>query len=270
MAAAGADAGARGARPPSASNAEAFKSEYPASVHVLPEGEESGGAEWTCAVKPWESWSATGNPRVQEPVGTGCGFVGSILKRFRHGQSIRRRGLVEGRKERRRRERGGGQAPRRTMTASARDLTQTLEDVVLLGTRVEPPKGDVFNLPQEAQPEGTKLRPHRPGWLPSRSSSYGECATCINGAGLGSSRADVGPSPRTHVSPAPTQELDGTSAAWYFIQQWADWSQTQTLTLDYQADAQKTINTPEPDDLAGRRQYWSGRCWSWFRGRIDP
>ena len=36
----------------------AFKKEFPAQVHLLPEGDESGGGEWTCAYREWGRWSS--------------------------------------------------------------------------------------------------------------------------------------------------------------------------------------------------------------------
>ena len=43
---------------PSGSTRTSSRRSFPIAVHVLPEGEESGGTEWTCEVKAWARYSS--------------------------------------------------------------------------------------------------------------------------------------------------------------------------------------------------------------------
>ena len=55
----------------------AFKSKFPQSVHVpCPWGEESGGAEWTCEVKAWSSWSSRATREAKQGGYLAAGYRG--------------------------------------------------------------------------------------------------------------------------------------------------------------------------------------------------
>ena len=212
---------------------EAFKAEHPNQVHVLPEGEDSGGSEWTCAVKQWASWSsratreANKSGSAEDPATLPSGAVSSVSSEQAAAEewwkAVKKDPLV--------REVVGG---RLRAMKSPRALTE--EDLALLGTRVERPRGDVIKLPQEAQPEGITLRPtDRQAAIPFF--DYSQCAGCTEGAKW--SIPAVWDAPRTPSLVCTNAKLwtDKRSVA---MQQWLVWKDGQVL-LDYQADAQAIL-----------------------------
>ena len=205
-------------------DAAAFKAEHPHHVHVLPEGNESGGSEWTCAVKQWASWSARATreanraPEVSESSSPPSPAAASSDSAQEWWKAVKRDPVVK--------EVVGA---RLRATKSPKDLTE--EDIVLLGTRIERVKGDTINLTQEAQPDGVKLRdkdrPVSPPFF-----DFSECAACIAGASW--LIPDAWDTPRT------PRLVCGNKQAWMDkrsvgIQRWIDWKETQVL-VDYQAD----------------------------------
>ena len=234
---------------------EAFKAEYPGQVHVLPEGEDSGGTEWTCAVKPWASWSARATREASrsgsaaEPATSPSGASSSAASNQADAEewwkAVKKDPVV--------REVVG---KRLRAMKSAKDLTE--EDVALLGTRVVRTRGDTINLPQEAQPEGVKV-PEGELVASFPFFQYSQCASCTNGAAwLVPSQWDNHRTTRL-VCTNKQEWTDKRSAA---MQQWVGWKDTQVL-LDYQADLQAIdrLSVTGPEDAAALVRAMLG----WFR-----
>ena len=219
-----------------------FKTEHPHQVHVLPEGEESGGTEWTCAVRQWATWSSRATREANkagEAEGSAASSSGaSIPSRVEEAEewwkAVKRDPVVK-----------DVVGKRLRAMKSHRDLTE--EDLALLGTRVRYPKGDTVQLPQEAQPEGVKLGAND-GASVLPFFEYGQCATCVDGASwVVPSQWDTPRTPRL-VCANKQAWMDKRSVA---MQQWADWKETQIL-LDYQADvlAIGRLSLADPLDAA--------------------
>ena len=218
---------------------KAFKAEYPNRVHVLPEGDESGGTEWTCAVKQWAAWSSRATREASKAKADGGSNPPSPAAASDNSaeewwKAVKRDPVVK--------EVVGA---RLRAMKSLRDLTE--EDIVLLGTRIERPKGEAINLPQEAQPEGTKLRDKdrapRPPFF-----DFSQCAACIAGASW--------LIPESWDTPRTPRLVCANKQAWtdkrsVGMQQWTDWKETQVL-LDYQADmlAINRLKLADPLDAA--------------------
>ena len=210
---------------------KAFKTEHPGQVHVLPEGEDSGGTEWTCAVKQWASWSGratreagkSDNGKTAPAEASGGSHPLDAKDDEEWWKAVKRDPLVK-----------EVVGKRLRAMKSPRDLTE--EDLVLLGSRVERPGGDVNKLPQEAQPEGITLRPtDRVAGIPFF--DYSQCGGCIEGAKW--SIPAVWDTPRTPSLVCANAKLwtDKRSVA---MQKWLVWKDGQVL-LDYQADAQAIL-----------------------------
>ena len=206
-----------------------FKTEHPHQVHVMPEGEESGGTEWTCAVRQWATWSSRAtreaNKAGEAEGSTASSSGASVPSRVEEAEewwkAVKRDPAVK-----------EVLGSRLRAMKSPKGLTEL--DIVLLGTRVQLPKGDTIDLPQEAQPDGVKLgRDNRPGPMPPFF-DFGECATCIAGASW-----EIPPS---YLGKAATPRLVcANKQAWtdkrsVGMQKWTAWKETQVI-LDYQADA---------------------------------
>ena len=233
---------------------EAFKTEHPGQVHVLPEGEDSGGTEWTCAVKQWGSWSARATREASRsgsaegPATPPSGASSSATPQADSEdwwKAVKKDPVVK--------EVAG---KRLRAMKSAKDLTE--EDVALLGTRVERPKGETINLPQEAQPKGIELpEGARVASIPFF--DYSQCASCTNGASwIFPSQWDNPRTPRL-VCVNKQEWTDKRSVA---MQQWVSWKDTQ-VRLDYQADALaiSRLSLTDPQDAAVL--VWA--MLSWFR-----
>ena len=153
----------------------AFKKEFADQVHVLPEGDESGGAEWTCAAKAWGSWSSQASREATQaakaggaaPAGKGDSEEKSNAPR-EWWEAVKRDPVVM-----------EVVGERLRAMKSAQDLTA--EDRAALGSRVEAASwNNLILLPQEAQPEGVKIdfdRANKPPMF-----DFSRCATCIDGA----------------------------------------------------------------------------------------
>ena len=228
---------------------EAFMAEHPSQAHTLPEGDESGGAQWTCAVKEWGSWSSratreanrsedAGHPATS-PSGAPDGPAEEWWKAVKRDPVVRE---VVGKRLR--------------AMKSPRDLTE--EDVVLLGTRVERPKGDPIKLPQEAQPEGVKLGSSDGGPRPPLF-DFSDCAECVIGAAW--FIPPVWDTPRTPRLVCTNKQawLDRQSMA---MQQWTGWKETQE-TQDHEVDAMaiNRLKMAHPLDAAVLVETMIG----WFR-----
>ena len=154
----------------------AFKKQYPHSVHVIPVGDESGGAEWTCETKAWATCSsrasreatmaakASGQPTPAQQRESG----GPANLADQWWKVVKRDPLVK--------EVVGG---RLRAMKSAAELTD--EDRKALGSRVEfPNTNNAIELPQVAQPKEVELRYDR-GMTPPLF-DFSRCANCTKGA----------------------------------------------------------------------------------------
>ena len=155
----------------------AFKSEHKHRVHVLPQGDESGGAEWTCAYREWGRWSSLASREATkaeaaratgaEPAGKGdSGNPSTAFGEW--WEAVQQDPLVQ--------EFVGESL---SAMSSVEDLTE--DDLEDLGSRVEPPSWDtLIQLPQEAQPEGITIGYSgidRPPMF-----DFSHCSSCTDGA----------------------------------------------------------------------------------------
>ena len=151
---------------------DAFKIAHPNHIHVLPKGELTGGAAWTCDAKDWASWSTKATRDANKAAGSGAPASQSTGKKSSADaewwKAVKRDPIVI-----------NAVGKRLRATKSPSDLTE--EERAGLGTRVQQPGGDLIRLPQEAQPDGINLgdnnRAPRPPLF-----NFGECATCVWGA----------------------------------------------------------------------------------------
>ena len=157
---------------------KAFKEQYPHSVHVLPEGEESGGSEWTCEVKAWSSWSSRAS-REATMAAKQSGQPTPAQQRESGGRKdlaaewwkvVKRDPVVE-----------EVVGKRLKAMKSAADLTD--EDRKALGSRVEFPNlNNAIELPSLAQPEGVEFRFDRDNAQKPPLFDFSLCASCVTGA----------------------------------------------------------------------------------------
>ena len=154
----------------------AFKAAYPDHIHVLPIGDESGGSEWTCDAKSWASWSARATreanqaapdedtaPAHQSQQGKQANSAGSGWWKALKKDPVVVRQVGK----------------RLRAMKSVKDLTE--EDILALGTRVQPLYGEALKLPQAAQPEG--VPPLQDGGAQNPPMfDFSECAGCVTGA----------------------------------------------------------------------------------------
>ena len=157
----------------------AFKAAFPNSIHTLPEGELSGGMEWTCEAKEWGRWSARASRELSKATaGTGQAKAAPPKKKKNETEEeawwkvVKRDPVVQ------------AQLGKRLSKAkTVKDLTK--EDREALGTRVEPKVKDAIALPAEAQPGGmflTKDQERHSQAARPPLFDFSGCATCTVGA----------------------------------------------------------------------------------------
>ena len=193
---------------------EAFKSAHPNSVHLLPEGEVSGGAPWTCEAKAWSSWSARASREATKAAAEG-GEVGSSAPAQKSNaeaewwKAVKRDPVVQ-----------EVVGKRLRAAKSPKDLTE--EDKAALGTRVQRPRmNDAIDLPREAQPEGINVGEYRANRPPMF--DFSECATCVLGASWHVPETWEGGKPRL-VCANKKAWLDKRSVG---MQAWVEWKGRQ-------------------------------------------
>ena len=205
-----------------------FEAEHSSYVHVLPEGDESGGSTWTCAVKQWASWSSRATREANRSPEAGKssnppspgGISGTVFEEW--WKAVKRDPIVK-----------AVVGNRLRGMKSAKDLTE--EDIVLLGTRVERPRGEVIALPREAQPAGVKLANDVRGAPVPPMFDFSKCATCIAGASWDIPPSYLGTKDATPRLVCTNQQawLDKRSVG---MQQWVNWKTTR-MAVDAEADA---------------------------------
>ena len=157
-------------------DAAAFKAEFPHHVHILPVGDESGGAEWTCAVKEWGRWSSRATREAtkaaqesgEQPAQAGKAQGGKSREASDWWKLLKGDPVVQ-----------GVVGNRLKAMKSPDDLTA--EDRAALGSRVEQvDPSAAIQLPQAAQPEGLTLDLDRAPNPPLF--DFSRCASCTTGA----------------------------------------------------------------------------------------
>jgi len=153
----------------------AFTEEHKSHVHLLPNGAESGGLQWTCAAREWGRWSSRASRELNQGVATAEGQEGEKAKPVGTGanaswwMAVKKDPVV--------REVAG---KRLKSIKSPADFTP--EEKAALGTRIERPNyNNAYNLPQVAQPKEVKISgydnaPTPPGF------DFSQCAFCTTGA----------------------------------------------------------------------------------------
>ena len=217
----------------------AFKAEFPHQVHVLPQGDESGGAEWTCAFREWGRWSSLASRAATEaakkdgaapsaPDGTRASKPAAAIS-VDWWKAVKRDPLVQEVVGKRLRAMQGPQ-----------DLTG--EDREALGTRVRHARNDdVIQLPRAAQPEGVTLRSDY-AVSPPRF-DFSACATCIDGA--------VWVIPYNGASLACANRQKWHDRMSVGMQQWNEWREQQ-VALDTAADGLALIRLSRGDPMDSR------------------
>ena len=138
---------------------EDFKWEFGDRVHVLPEGEESGGEEWTCATKEWTKWQSAAT-REQKKAPTSAKGKAEVADPW--WKAVLADPIVKARLN--------GSKPASFSMMSA-------EDREALGSRVLKPSKNAIALPAQLQPKGATVQGNRPPMM-----DFSECGTCTTGA----------------------------------------------------------------------------------------
>ena len=188
----------------------AFKAEFPHQVHVLPRGDESGGAEWTCAYREWGRWSSLASreaTKAAKEEGAEAEKGEAASNDVSWWKAVQEDPLIQ--------EFVGEQLSAMT---SVKDLTK--DDREALGSRVEPTTWDtLIQLPQEAQPRGIMLKYDRASKPPMF--DFSQCASCTEGASwlVTSSGAQL-------VCMNRQKYMDRQSVG---MQEWLEWKDAQAL-----------------------------------------
>ena len=156
-----------------------FKLAYPKSLHVLPQGDASGGQVWTCNAKEWSKWSGRATREANKGEG-GSGPQAKEPAKRKKGETedeawfkvVKRDPVVR-----------AHLGKRLSKVGTVEDLTK--EDRDALWTRVELVKSETINLPAEAQPGGRFLTKEQEQY--DRASKpplfdFSQCASCTVGA----------------------------------------------------------------------------------------
>ena len=228
--------GGEGGRPISFDVA-AFKAEYSNEVHVLPLGDESGGAEWTCEVKAWASWSGRATREATKAAKEeGVAPASQAAQKVRLQESaewwkaVKRDPVVQ-------------QVVGNRLRAmkSVKDLSP--DDIAALGSRIElPNQNNIIQLPQTAQPEGINLGDYDRAPNPPMF-DFSRCATCIDGAAWVVPYGDG----RARLACSNKQDwLDKQSVG---MQAWVTWKNAQAaLDRDADLEAIERLSSIDPWD----------------------
>ena len=211
---------------------EAFKAEFPSHVHVLPEGDESGGTEWTCNAREWGRWSSRASreatmaakeggtsPPENRPQNGSTDTAGEWWKAVKKDPLVQE---VVGKRL-------------RAMKTPA-DLTE--EDRSALGSRVVKPNlNNSVRLPQAAQPEGITVKYDHAPTPPLF--DFSQCAGCIVGAAWA----------LPHFGSSQGQLVCTNKQAWMErqsvgVQAWVEWKNSQVekdAVLDQMAITRLTM-----------------------------
>ena len=228
-----------------------FKKAHPHCVHVLPEGDESGGMEWTCEVKEWAKWSTRAtreaNKAAESPSagGTGGGtFADSGRAPQRNPYEVQRdEEFVKLLKKDPMVKEQLGKRLRAVKYLS--DFTD--EDREALGTRIKRVnENNSIRLPLVAQPEATRPKQEYHADEPPMF-DFSQCATCIQGAGwINYSYSGHGPI----LACTNRQLYDEKKQVGMAL--WTAWKERQ-IDLDYHADlaAINRLAVLRPGDARG-------------------
>ena len=228
-----------------------FKKAHPHCIHVLPEGEESGGMEWTCEVKEWAKWSTRATREANKAAesgsagGAGGGtFADSGRAPQRNPYEVQRdEEFVKLLKKDPMVKEQLGKRLRSVQSLS--DFTD--EDREALGTRIKRVnENNAIRLPLVAQPEATRPKQEYYADQPPMF-DFSQCASCIQGAGwIDYSYSGHGP-----VLACTNRQLYEEKKA-VGMAMWTNWKQQQA-DLDYHADlaAIDRLAILQPGDARG-------------------
>ena len=230
---------------------DAFKIAYPNHIHVLPEGEESGGREWTCDAKSWASWSTRATREANQVAAEGGTAAVNDSKAGPKPQgaegwwkAVKKDPVVI-----------GVVGKRLRAMKSVKELTE--EELLALGTRVEPPgPGNFTQLPQHAQPDGVPPVQNNGAKQPPMF-DFSECATCVTGAGWQAPPSWQGGTARL-VCTNQQAWMDRRSVG---MQKWVDMAERQKeLDAAYDLEAIKLLT--QSHDRTLERRYSSALVFS--------
>ena len=157
-------------------DAAAFREAHAFQVHHLPQGDESGAADWTCLAREWGRWSSRATREQTKAPEDGKGSpTQSTQPRNGHANRVddwwkvvKKDPMVK-----------TVVGSRLRSANSPEDLTE--EDREALGTRVVyHPPNNITDLPQEAQPDGIVLDRGYAARPPMF--DFSVCASCTEGA----------------------------------------------------------------------------------------
>ena len=226
-----------------------FKKEFPHSVHVLPEGEESGGMEWTCEVKAWARYSSRATREYNQAAeSSSAGGGGTFADSARAPQSNPRQGQRDQEWVRLLKRDPVVKEQLGKRLRSVQSLSDfTDEDREALGTRIKPVnENSAIRLPPVAQPEATRPKQEYHADQPPMF-DFSQCATCIQGAGW----IDYQYSGHGPVLACTNRQLyDEKKQVGMAL--WTAWKERQ-IDLDYHADlaAINRLAVLQPGDAKG-------------------